>query len=51
MVCLGFEHGAAGWYAQTVPLSYGGTPPRLNFESKQYKVVAVVECASLCWRV
>ena len=25
MVCLGLEHGAAGWKAQTNPLSYGGT--------------------------
>ena len=25
MVCLGVEHGAAGWKAQTNPLSYGGT--------------------------
>ena len=23
MVCLGFEPGAAGWKAQTTPLSYG----------------------------
>ena len=26
MVCLGHEPGAAGWRAQTNPLSYGGTP-------------------------
>ena len=26
MVCLGVEPGAAGWKAQTTPLSYGGTP-------------------------
>ena len=26
MVCLGFEPRAAGWKAQTDPLSYGGTP-------------------------
>ena len=26
MECLGFEPGAAGWKAQTNPLSYGGTP-------------------------
>ena len=25
MVCLGLEHGAAGWRALTNPLSYGGT--------------------------
>ena len=26
MVCLGLEPRAAGWKAQTNPLSYGGTP-------------------------
>ena len=26
MVCLGFEPRAAGWKAQTNPLSYGGIP-------------------------
>ena len=26
MVCLGLEPWAAGWMAQTNPLSYGGTP-------------------------
>ena len=26
MVCSGLEPGAAGWKAQTNPLSYGGTP-------------------------
>ena len=26
MMCLGLEPGAAGWKAQTNPLSYGGTP-------------------------
>ena len=26
MVCLGLEPGAAGWKAQTNPLSYGSTP-------------------------
>ena len=26
MVCLGLEPGAAGWKAQTNPLSYSGTP-------------------------
>ena len=25
MVCLGLEPWVAGWYAQTIPLSYGGT--------------------------
>ena len=29
MVCLGFEPGAAGWKAQTNPLSYGRTPTYL----------------------
>ena len=36
MVCLGLELGAAGWYAQINPQSYGGTPgfqilPRLDW--------------------
>ena len=26
MVCLGLEPGAAGWYVQMYPPSYGGTP-------------------------
>ena len=26
MACLGLEPGAAGWKAQTNPLSYGGAP-------------------------
>ena len=30
MVCLGLEPGAAGWKAQTNPLSYGGTPSLSN---------------------
>ena len=30
MVCLGLEPGAAGWKAQTNPLSYGGTPTNAN---------------------
>ena len=25
MLCLGFEPGVDGWYAQTGPLSYGGS--------------------------
>ena len=32
MVCLGLEPGAAGWKAQTNPLSYGGTPRNLLFK-------------------
>ena len=31
MVCLGFEPRAAGWKAQTNPLSYGGTPFTYSF--------------------
>ena len=30
MVCLRFEPRAAGWKAQTNPLSYGGTPAFLT---------------------
>ena len=30
MVCLGLEPGAAGWLAQTNPLSYGSTPTKSN---------------------
>ena len=37
MVCLGFEPWAAGWKAQTNPLSYGGTPIRLIFLPKDFK--------------
>ena len=33
MVCLGLEPGAAGWKAQTNPLSYGGTPCPTIFRS------------------
>ena len=29
MVCLGLKPGAAGWKAQTNPLSYGGTPSKI----------------------
>ena len=29
MVCLGLKPKAAGWKAQTNPLSYGGTPATL----------------------
>ena len=31
MVCLGLEPGAAGWKAQTNPLSYAGTPMHNDF--------------------
>ena len=30
MVCLGLEPGAAGWLAQTNPLSYGSTPNEIK---------------------
>ena len=30
MVCLGIEPGAAGWKAQTNPMSYGGTPKYIS---------------------
>ena len=36
MVCLGFEPGAAGWKAQTNPLSYGGTPKRVDICAQLY---------------
>ena len=40
MVCLGLEPGAAGWKAQTNPLSYGCTPKIYLFcdkiEEKRY---------------
>ena len=31
MVCLGFKPAAAGWWAQTKPLSYCGRPRRCHF--------------------
>ena len=31
MMCLGFEPGAAGWYAQMKPRSYGGRPSLISF--------------------
>ena len=31
MVCFGLEPGAAGWKAQTNPLSYGGTPRTFTY--------------------
>ena len=34
MVCLGLEPGAAGWKAQTNPLSYGVTPNKKPFLKK-----------------
>ena len=40
MACLGVEPGAAGWKAQTNPLSYGGTPFFTN--------VSIKSCISKC---
>ena len=34
MVCLGFEPGAAGWKAQTNPLSYVGTARKKTIVSE-----------------
>ena len=39
MVCLGLEPGAAGWKAQTNPLSYGGTPNYLSLKLKNYSII------------
>ena len=40
MVCLGFEHGTAGWQEQTNPMSYGcpHSPPKgtTRFDSDLY---------------
>ena len=40
MVCLGLQPGAAGWKAQTNPLSYGGTLLSLTPFTKGAMVVA-----------
>ena len=40
MVCLGLEPGAAGWKAQTNPLSYGGT--RLMTSNNGREVVCLL---------
>ena len=34
MVYLGLEPRAAEWQVQTNPLSYGGTPWKINFDFK-----------------
>ena len=48
MVCLGIKPGAAGWKAQTNPLSYGGTPKRWLFilliRSTLMSLMQVVVC-------
>ena len=36
MVCLGLEPRAAGWKAQTNPLSYGGTPQTIVVSEKVF---------------
>ena len=33
-MCLGFEPGAAGWWAQTKPRSYGGHPSKSSLLEK-----------------
>ena len=38
MMCLGFEPGAAGWKAQTSPLSYGGTLTFFIYEKYSFVV-------------
>ena len=43
-MCLGLEPGAAGWKAQTNPLSYGGTP---IFESLARRSTIASRCYSL----
>ena len=36
-MCLGLEPGAAGWQAQTNPLSYGGPPNNvLSVSAKKF---------------
>ena len=43
MTCLGVEPRAAGWKAQTNPLSYGGTPIFLSiFKLKKYSLSQIV---------
>ena len=39
MACLGLEPRAAGWQAQTNPLSYGGTPYNNTFRSIECSLV------------
>ena len=48
MVCLGLEPGAAGWKAQTNPLSYGGTP---SFETLPASGSACVPDIFHVWRL
>ena len=44
MVCLGLEPGAAGWKAQTNPLSYGGTPINYVVEYNSHYVQSDYTC-------
>ena len=39
MVCLGFEPGATGWWAQTKPRSYGGHPKATLIRNLQSSIV------------
>ena len=41
MVCLGLEPGAAGWKAQTNPLSYGGTPKYLSLGNSSKNILTL----------
>ena len=38
MDCSGFEPGAAGWKAQTDPLSYGGSPTQVSYLSVSFLI-------------
>ena len=40
MVCLGFKPRAAGWKAQTDPLSYGGTPKGKNLNPTKEELLS-----------
>ena len=48
MVCLGLEPGAAGWKAQTNPLSYGGIVglKQWGFESNDLLWAVAVQVVS-----
>ena len=47
-MCLGLEPGAAGWKAQTNPLSYGGTPGSEPFNSLFQLVLCIGQLNKLC---
>ena len=54
MVCLGLEPGAAGWKAQTNPLSYGGTPKchartdLIQFCARNMDLASIIEVVLYC---